>query len=284
MKQLGLLHCLFRYPRQVSVGELRRFYLALILIGEPEVVLLDEPTIGLDITGRRFVVELLRAYRNSNVTLIFSTHFGSAVLAERLSGYQFKLLQTEIAEKGKAVVIRDLLKVFHVDGREEVAVNQLNLDLYYSEIFALLGHNGAGKTTTINMLIGLLPSDGGDYPQNLSGGQKRRLWLAFALINEPRVVFLDEPTSGVDPVGRHRIWEVIENERKSGRCIVLTTHHMEEADILADRKALMTSGKICCVGSSSFLKKNFGVGFYLEIQLLKDITQAEAMLDADGFG
>lgn len=111
------------------------------------------------------------------------------------------------------------------------------------------------------------------HPRALSGGQKRRLWLAMALLAEPSVVFLDEPTSGVDPVGRQDIWRVIQEERQGGRCIVLTTHHMEEADILAQRKAVMASGKIKCIGSSLFLKRQFGIGYYLEIQLERDLEK-----------
>lgn len=110
------------------------------------------------------------------------------------------------------------------------------------------------------------------HPRTLSGGQKRRLWLALALLAEPSVVFLDEPTSGVDPVGRQEIWKVIQEERKSGRCIILTTHHMEEADILADRKAVMAAGRVRCLGTSLYLKSKFGIGYYLEIQLTRDLA------------
>lgn len=118
-------------------------------------------------------------------------------------------------------------------------------------------------------------------PRMLSGGMKRRLWLAIALIGDPKVVFLDEPTSGVDPLGRQELWRLIEDEKASNRCIVVTTHHMEEADILADRKAILTAGRVRCVGSSLFLKSRFGIGYYLEIGLHQSIaTRPAAVEDA----
>lgn len=116
-------------------------------------------------------------------------------------------------------------------------------------------------------------------PRMLSGGMKRRLWLAIALIGDPKVVFLDEPTSGVDPLGRQELWRLIEDEKAAGRCLVVTTHHMEEADILADRKAIMTAGRIRCVGTSLFLKSRFGIGYYLEIGLEHTVAVSPSSLD-----
>lgn len=97
----------------------------------------------------------------------------------------------------------------------------------------------------------------------LSGGQKRRLNLAMALIGDPKVIFLDEPTSGVDPVSRRAIWQLLE-ARKGRHVIVLTTHYMDEADLLADRKAILSRGTLRCAGSSFFLKNRFGTGYHLK--------------------
>lgn len=96
----------------------------------------------------------------------------------------------------------------------------------------------------------------------LSGGQKRKLSVGIALIAGSRVVVLDEPTSGMDPWSRRFTWNVIQ-ANKAGRIILLTTHFLEEADILCDRVAIMASGKPRCVGSSLFLKRLFGVGYCL---------------------
>jgi len=85
--------------------------------------------------------------------------------------------------------------------------------------------------------------------QKLSGGQKQKLGLAIALINDPEALFLDEPTSGLDPQARRNIWGVIKSLRKRGKSILLTTHYLEEAELLADRVAIMNLGKIVDIGS-----------------------------------
>ena len=99
---------------------------------------------------------------------------------------------------------------------------------------------------------------------NLSGGQKRKLSLAIALIGGSSIVMLDEPTSGMDLTARRKMWDMLKREKR-GRIIILTTHYMEEADILADRIAIMSQGKLYCSGSPLFLKKRFGVGYNLSI-------------------
>lgn len=99
---------------------------------------------------------------------------------------------------------------------------------------------------------------------NLSGGQKRKLSVAIALIGDPKVVCVDEPTSGMDPFSRRQLWDLLQSKR-NGRIILLTTHFMDEADILADRKAILSEGRLQCLGSSLFLKARYGVGYHLNI-------------------
>lgn len=82
---------------------------------------------------------------------------------------------------------------------------------------------------------------------------QRRLSLGIALLGDPKIVFLDEPTTGMDPVTRRSVWDCISRAKK-GRVIILTTHSMEEADILGDRVAIMSGGKLSCIGSSLHLK------------------------------
>ena len=243
------------------------------------------------------------------------------------------------------------------------AVDDLSVDMYTGQVFALLGHNGAGKTTTLSMLSGLLPCTSGEArvfgqsirtqmpliretlgvcPQfniiwptlsvhehlhiygavkgiprgelqravdemieqvgltekrhvasaALSGGMQRKLSVAIALIGDSKIVFLDEPTSGMDPYSRRATWDLLK-KKKEGRVIILTTHFMvslasdnrqqpaqhrvlsshcapccvlcaqDEADSLGDRIAIMAAGRLQCVGSSLFLKTRFGVGYSL---------------------
>lgn len=102
------------------------------------------------------------------------------------------------------------------------------------------------------------------FAKNLSGGQKRKLCVAIALIGDPKIIFLDEPTAGMDPYSRRHLWSILK-EKKEGRVILLTTHFMDEADILADRKAIISKGKLRCCGSSLFLKSKFGIGYHLNM-------------------
>ncbi|XP_013358666.1 PREDICTED: ATP-binding cassette sub-family A member 8-A-like isoform X1 [Chinchilla lanigera] len=102
--------------------------------------------------------------------------------------------------------------------------------------------------------------------QNLSGGQKRKLTFGIAILGDPQIFLLDEPTAGLDPFSRHRVWNFLK-ERKADRVIVFSTQFMDEADILADRKVFLSKGKLKCVGSSLFLKKKWGIGYHLSLQL-----------------
>lgn len=96
----------------------------------------------------------------------------------------------------------------------------------------------------------------------LSGGMKRKLSVCVAFCGGSKVVLCDEPTSGMDPASRRSLWDVLKAE-KAGRTVLLSTHFMDEADVLGDRIAIMANGKLKCSGSSYFLKKQFGVGYHL---------------------
>ncbi|KAL3145244.1 hypothetical protein ABBQ32_000989 [Trebouxia sp. C0010 RCD-2024] len=108
-----------------------------------------------------------------------------------------------------------------------------------------------------------------------SGGMKRRLSVACALLGDPHIVFLDEPTTGMDPISRRHVWDIIESA-KAGRAIVLTTHSMEEADVLGDRIAIMARGRLRCIGSSTHLKHRFGSGYQLSVSVAASSTAAAA--------
>jgi ATP-binding cassette subfamily A (ABC1) protein 3 len=98
--------------------------------------------------------------------------------------------------------------------------------------------------------------------KNLSGGNRRKLSVAIALIGGSKLVLLDEPTAGMDLSARRKLWNMLKNY-KHNRIIILTTHYMDEADILGDRIGIMTGGQLICLGSSLFLKNRFGVGYNL---------------------
>ncbi|XP_075906360.1 phospholipid-transporting ATPase ABCA1-like [Nelusetta ayraudi] len=109
-----------------------------------------------------------------------------------------------------------------------------------------------------------LPHKRTSRTSTLSGGMQRKLSVALAFVGGSKVVILDEPTAGVDPYARRGIWDLLLKYRQ-GRTILLSTHHMDEADILGDRIAIISHGKLCCVGSSLFLKTQLGTGYYLTL-------------------
>lgn len=85
--------------------------------------------------------------------------------------------------------------------------------------------------------------------KELSGGQKQRFSVATTLINQPKIIFLDEPTTGLDPQARRNLWELIRDIRKTGTTVIITTHYMDEAEYLCDRVAIMNAGKIVALAS-----------------------------------
>ncbi|HMK95038.1 MAG TPA: ATP-binding cassette domain-containing protein [Candidatus Limnocylindrales bacterium] len=112
--------------------------------------------------------------------------------------------------------------------------------------------------------------------ENLSGGLKQRVGIAAALVSDPRLVFLDEPTTGLDPKARRDVWTVLTNLKKLGKTVFLTTHYMEEAQVLADRIAIINKGKIVAMGSPQELIDQYG-GLKILIIRKVDKTLAEKL-------
>jgi ABC-2 type transport system ATP-binding protein len=119
---------------------------------------------------------------------------------------------------------------------------------YYSQLFCCMN-------TDIDGLIELvdLKDKAKELYKNLSGGLKQRLGIAIALVNDPEVLFLDEPTTGLDPRARREVWKVMLGLKKKGKTLFLTTHYMEEAELLADTVAIISKGKIISMGSPEAL-------------------------------
>jgi ABC-2 type transport system ATP-binding protein len=119
---------------------------------------------------------------------------------------------------------------------------------YYARLFGR-------RNTDVDGLIELanLKDKNKEQFRNLSGGLKQRLGIAIALVNDPEVVFLDEPTTGLDPRARREVWDVLLSLKKNGKTVFLTTHYMEEAELLADTVAIISKGKIIAMGSPSEL-------------------------------
>src|SRR5690242_18793096 len=98
---------------------------------------------------------------------------------------------------------------------------------------------------------------------------KRRLSLGISIVGNPKIVFLDEPTTGLDPENKRQIWEILSN-CKANKCMILTTHLMEEAEVLSDRIGIIVNGSLKCLGTQYKLKKIYGKGFKLVINFVSN--------------
>jgi ABC-2 type transport system ATP-binding protein len=130
------------------------------------------------------------------------------------------------------------------------------------------------------------------FYSQLSGGQKQRLALAMALVNDPRVVFLDEPTAGLDPQVRHEIYDIIEELKKGKKTVLITTHYIEEAERLCDRVAIVDHGKVIALGTPRELKQRSAAVTRITVRMAKPETNgalsklegvAECRTEADDY-
>jgi ABC-2 type transport system ATP-binding protein len=109
----------------------------------------------------------------------------------------------------------------------------------------------------------------------LSGGQKQRVAVGCALVGDPELLFLDEPTTGLDPRARKSLWSIVERYREQGRSVLLTTHYMEEAAALCDRIAVMDQGKIIARGTPRSLVDSLGMVQFVEFEVAHPLDEAE---------
>jgi len=136
---------------------------------------------------------------------------------------------------------------------------------FYSRLFRR-------RNTDVDALIELvnLKEKTKENYKNLSGGLRQRLGIAIALVNDPEVVFLDEPTTGLDPHARREVWDVLLGLKKKGTTVFLTTHYMEEAELLADTVAIISKGKIIAMGSPGELIENNANYLVLTLQFVDE--------------
>jgi ATP-binding cassette subfamily A (ABC1) protein 3 len=150
-----------------------------------------------------------------------------------------------------------------------VLYEDLTVDEHLSYYCRLKGFKGYELHNEVEYVVNkcALVQDRSKMVKQLSGGAKRKLSLGMALVGKSRVLFLDEPTSGLDPVSRRAIWDILNELKYEKRTIILTTHHLDEAEVLSERIAIMAKGKLLTVGSPDFIKRNFGIGFNLSVFL-----------------
>ena len=167
-------------------------------------------------------------------------------------------------------LITDIAKIRESLGvcpQHDVIFEDLTVEEHLDLFAALKGVPRDTRKESVNSMIASVGLTEKRHTRSrmLSGGQKRKLSLAIAFLGDSKVVFLDEPTSGMDPYSRRFTWNLI-RQQKVGRVIVLTTHFMDEADLLCDRIAIMGEGRLRCCGSSLYLKRRFGVGYTVTME------------------
>lgn len=172
--------------------------------------------------------------------------------------------------------LKDIVGIMPQDFRFIERITPREAIRYYCSLF-----NVPDRTSELLELVEL--SDMANvYFQNLSGGQKQKLGICLALVNDPKVVFLDEPTTGLDPKARRKIWELIRKLKREGRTIILTTHYLEEAQMLADRVGIMDHGKMIVEGSPEEIITKMGKGRRLHMPddaRLREFLEKELKLE-----
>jgi ABC-2 type transport system ATP-binding protein len=179
---------------------------------------------------------------------------------------------------GKSTTL-EIIETLREKTSGEVMVDGLNLDKQPHEIKKVIGvqlqtsgyYPGLNLIQLIELFCGLYNRDVAPIEllemvnlkdkakakfKELSGGQKQRFSVATTLINEPRIIFLDEPTTGLDPQARRSLWELVKNIRERGTTVIITTHYMDEAEYLCDRVAIIDSGNIVALNSPDKLIDN----------------------------
>lgn len=203
---------------------------------------------------------------------------------EAVKGISFDVIEGEIFGllgpngAGKSTTL-EIIETLREKTSGEVWVNGFNLDQKPEEIKKIIGVQlqTSGYYPNLN-LVELIALFNGLYNRNvdpmsllemvnlkdkakakvkeLGGGQKQRFSVATTLINDPKIVFLDEPTTGLDPQARRNLWELVRNIRDKGTTVIITTHYMDEAEVLCDRVAIIDSGKIIAMDTPDRLVDN----------------------------
>jgi len=151
---------------------------------------------------------------------------------------------------------------------------------------AAYGLKGAGLKQRVDHILNRigLTDRANDLPKEYSGGMKRRLNFGCGLVHEPKILLLDEPTVGVDPQSRERLFDLVKEEKAKGTCVLYTTHYMEEAEKLCDELAIIDHGKIIAAGTLKELRAEFGGNDIIQLTGSFDLTLVErviAELNAD---
>lgn len=227
-----------------------------------------------------------------------------------VKGISFDVMEGEIFGllgpngAGKSTTL-EIIETLRIKTSGEVIVDGLNLDNSPNEIKKIIGvqlqTSGYYPGLTLVELIGLFA---GLYNEvvdplalldtvnlrdkakakfkELSGGQKQRFSIATTLINKPKIIFLDEPTTGLDPQARRNLWELIRDIRNQGTTVIITTHYMDEAEVLCDRVAIIDSGKIISLNSPDKLIDELVASGFEKPKEVKQATLEDVFIHLTG--
>lgn len=208
-------------------------------------------------------------------TTTMKTIYGLAAI----DGGELRVLGMDAATERRAIKARIgvVQQETNLDGELTVRENLL----YQARYFGL---DRAAVADRVEELIefSLLADRADDQPWALSGGMKRRLMIARALVNDPELVVLDEPTTGLDPQARLAVWRELDQLRRRGVTLLLTTHYMEEAARLCDRLLIMDEGRIVALGAPDGLIREHVAGEVLELELGEGCDAGELLAAVDG--
>ena len=165
---------------------------------------------------------------------------------------------------------------------------QLQTSGYYpgltlTELLKLFGglYNRDVNTKEFLDLVNLADKAKSKYKE-LSGGQKQRFSIATTLINQPKIIFLDEPTTGLDPQARRNLWELVRDIQKKGTTVIITTHYMDEAEVLCDRVAIIDSGKIIAINSPDKMVDDLVASGFERKKEVKSATLEDVFINLTG--
>ncbi len=171
------------------------------------------------------------------------------------------------------VAVRQRIGVVPQRPNPDRSLTALENLVFHAAYFGYSFRQAEGQARDLLARLGLAGREDSKVDQ-LSGGQQQRLMIARALIHEPAILFLDEPTVGLDPQARHDLWDILRELHAQGRTIVMTTHYMEEADQLCDRVAIVDRGRLLAVDTPAVLKAQAPGGTLVELLLDGDAVEA----------
>ncbi|XP_071958195.1 phospholipid-transporting ATPase ABCA3-like [Antedon mediterranea] len=219
--------------------------------------------------GKKLAVDdlSLKMYKGQITSLLGHNGAGKTTTMSILTGL-FPPTSGSATINGKSIVtdIQSVRSSLGLCPQHNVLFDRLTVKEHLDFFINLKGKSGPEANAEVKSMIEdlQLVDKTNTASSSLSGGMKRKLSCAIALIGGSEVVILDEPTSGMDPYARRATWDLL-LKYKAGKTMVLTTHFMDEADLLGDRIAIMAHGQLLCSGSSHFLKNRYGVGYHMTL-------------------